>query len=107
MVSVWDKLKEMYGSWKMLGTDVVPLLWAEGDRMQDEVKELKFELSCSSEALGKTFNKLADEQQKLDEIHEILNWYHGVSIREGHPPKMVKQILEVLGVLGMQEKKQQ
>jgi len=71
-MSKWDELKEKYGSWKMLGTDITPLLWDEGDVMQDEVKELKFELSCNSEALGKTFNKLADEQKKRMESEALL-----------------------------------
>ena len=35
-------------------------------------------------------------ERKLMKIRELVSWNYGVSIREGHPPKMVKQILEVL-----------
>jgi len=64
-VSEWSKLKEKYGSWKMLGTDVVPLLWAEGDKIQ-------LSLDILEEEALQQLHELDDCKDKLEAIRE---WY--------------------------------
>ena len=75
MVSVWDKLKEMYGSWKMLGTDVVPLLWAEGDRMQKRIEELEIINIELAIRYGSLIKKNIDAEQKLEAIRDLVEAY--------------------------------
>jgi len=101
----------------------------EGDQMQShihhmdyentllkaEIKEVRFQLSCTNEALGKTFNKLADEQQKLEAIRDVLKkecqTEYCVNMTEDKCRRidcLVFEFKEVLGVFSeMQEKKQQ
>ena len=113
----WDKLWEAN---RFVNMDKIRVV---GDAMQMEIKQLRkdnkdlAELGSDdlkkriayqkeNEALkivtAKLFNKLADEQQKLEAIREIAEPYRN------HCIKAVDKILEVLGVLKeMQEKEQQ
>jgi len=87
-MSEWSKLKEKYGSWKMLGTDVVPLLWAEGDRMHLSLEIL------DEEALQQ-LHELDDCKDKLEAIWE---WYSHQIGNQVDPQDIIElgKILEVL-----------
>ena len=77
---------------------VVPATWcrevkAVGDEMQ-------FKLNASQEALGKVFNKLADEQKKLKDIRDLaekaLEGYASINSAYWDRTEALEKILEML-----------
>ena len=121
----WDKLCEELEGIPVSNGITLGAKWkqvrAVGDAMQQEnvqlkkdVKELanmgsddlKKRVACQKEnealkiVTAKLFNKLADEQQKLEAIREIAEPYRN------HCIKAVDKILEALGVLKEMQKEE-
>ena len=66
----WNKLcEEMDNMGLKYGVNTV---WIQVKAVGDE---MQFKLNASQEALGKVFNKLADEQKKLEAIRVIVAEY--------------------------------
>jgi len=122
----WDNLCEEFEVIPVSNGITLGAKWkqvrAVGDAMQQEnvqlrkdVKELanmgsddlKKRVACQKEnealkiVTAKLFNKLADEQQKLEAIREIAEPYRN------HCIKAVDKILEALGVLKEMQKEEQ
>ena len=74
-MSVWDELKEKYGSYKMLGSDVVPLLWDEGDRLQERNKSLNKSFDDAMKGWDKTIDALNIDEKKLEAIRDLVEAY--------------------------------
>ena len=93
----WSKLKEKYGSWKMLGTDVVPLLWAEGD-------SLRLSLEILDEEALQQLHELDDCKEKLEALRPHLKEIQGLSpVPKIHLEALICralwcQVWEILGV---------
>jgi len=109
-MSDWDKLWEnkpsqfifLRGGGTIIlskGDQWIEDVKTEGYRIQKQLAETEFQLSCANEALSKTFNKLADEQQKLEAIRgRTLTWMNDYSESPLWVVQQItKDILEVLG----------